>query len=101
MAQARVVLDQTAIDAMAADPQIVASLLEAAKPVVEDARINAPRLTGAGADSITAQPYPEPAEQTVRISWDREHFYMGFHELGTVQLPARHFLQDALEANLI
>lgn len=101
MGDVRIVVDQRAVDALAGDPDITAVLLEAAKPVVDDARFRAPRRTGAGAESIQAQPFAEPGEQTVRITWDRNHFYMGFHDLGTNTLPARHFLEDALEANLI
>lgn len=95
---AYVVLNQPAIDSLADDPQTLAAMLEAAKPVVDKARFDAPRRSGLGAASIQAQPFSEiGGEQTVHISWDREHYYLGFHELGTVQLPARHFLEDALE----
>lgn len=98
----RVIVHQDAIDALTRDPDIVAVLLQDAQPVIRDARSRAPKRTGAGAESIDAQPYAEPGgEQTVRVGWDRNHFYMGFHDLGTSQLPALHFLEDALEANLI
>lgn len=100
MADTRIVVHQQAIDALAADPHIVPVLLDAAKPVVDQARFNAPRRTGLGAASIEAQPFNEiGGEQTVHISWDRQHYYLGFHDLGSSQLPARHFLEDALEGS--
>jgi hypothetical protein len=36
----------------------------------------------------------EDGEWTARVSWDREHYYMSFHQLGTKSLPARPFLEE-------
>ena len=33
----------------------------------------------------------------VNVSWDNDHFYMLFHEIGTSKMPPRPFLRPALE----
>jgi len=95
----RVVLHQTEIDALLRSPEMARALLEVAQPVVRDARVGAPKRTGAGAASIHAEDFLDGNVQTARISWDRNHFYMYFHNQGTRVLPARTFLEDALEAH--
>jgi HK97 gp10 family phage protein len=60
------------------------------------ARGEAPRRTGAGANSIAAQTVLEDGEWTARVSWDRAHYYMQFQNSGTRYLPAQHFLEHAL-----
>jgi HK97 gp10 family phage protein len=93
----RVVLHHHEIEALLGDPEIRMALLEAAGPVVLDARAGAPKLTGRGAASIRAESVLDGPQQTVHVSWDRDHFYMSFQDLGTSRLPALHFLEDALE----
>ena len=93
----RVVLRQHEIDDMLHDPWIADMLLDAAVPVVRDARAGAPKRTGAGAASIHAESVLDGPEITAHISWDRDHFYMSFVDLGTHVLPPLHFLEDALE----
>jgi HK97 gp10 family phage protein len=55
----------------------------------------APKDTGAGAASIHAEG-PE-RDGSWRISWDLEHDYMRFQELGTEDMPAHPFLRPAAD----
>ena len=68
-----------------------------AERIAQAAAIAAPKDTGAGAASIHAEPDPdEPG--AYRVSWDQEHFYMAYQELGTEHQPARPFLRPATQA---
>lgn len=93
----RVVLRQQEIDGLLRDQDIADLLLDVAAPAVAEARLRAPRRTGAGAASIRAESVLDGDMQTVRISWDRDHFYMSFQDVGTRYLPPLHFLEDSLE----
>jgi hypothetical protein len=93
MADVRVVPDRKAIKALAEIPAIRVAILDAANGLVPGARARAPKDTGAGAASIHAETVFNSGEWTARVSWDREHYYMGFHQLGTVSLPAQPFLE--------
>lgn len=92
MDDVRIVLNPRAIEDVASDPEVGRMLLERAEPIVDAARSGAPRATGAGASSIHAEIAESVRPIEVRVSWDREHYYMGFHEFGTIYLPARPFL---------
>lgn len=63
--------------------------------IADDATATAPRDTGAGAASIRHEVDADADGAYVRVSWDRDHFYMFFHEVGTSRLPARPFLRPA------
>jgi len=98
MADVEVRLNQREIDALARDPEIGRALGVMAAPMVREARTHAPKLTGAMADSIRADNEVEAGgEQSVHISFDRDHFYGIFHERGTRYLPARPFLVPTTE----
>lgn len=97
MADVRVVVHEGPIAALAYDPGMREALLDAAAPVVGGSQGRAPKLTGAGAASIHAEPVLDGPEWTARISWSRERFYMYWHERGSVSLPARPFLVPTLE----
>lgn len=97
MSDTRVVLHQHEIDAMLHDPWVEDMLLGYGAQVAGDARAKAPKRTGAGAASIHAESVLDGPEITAHISWDRDHFYMSFQDLGTQTLPPLHFLEDALE----
>lgn len=88
--------DLGALAAITADPHVMAELLEIGEKVAADARSHAPRRTGQGADSIHAEPQPGAAPE-VRVSWERDRYYMAFQERGTVRLPARPFLTPAAD----
>lgn len=63
--------------------------------IVADARAAAPRETGAGAESIEYEVVEGADGASVRVSWDEEHDYMRFQELGTSETPAHPFLRPA------
>lgn len=65
--------------------------------VADEARRDAPKNTGAGAASIDSVPYLFPEGWGSQVSWDLAHYYMIFHEIGTVHVPEQRFLRDALE----
>lgn len=81
-------------------PALLGEILDDVKPVVRGARADAPKKTGAGAASIHSEPVLVNGMPGVAIGWDREHYYMRFHEQGTVRLPARPFLVPALDRYL-
>lgn len=91
----RFVLFPAEIEALKRIPELGPFLVLAALPGIQRAASAAPRLTGAGAASIHAEAVLDGSEWTARVSWDREHFYMRFHELGAKQLTARPFLVPA------
>ncbi len=77
-------------------PEALAALLDLGVEVANDAAALAPKRTGAGARSIRAE-YATAADggREVRVSWDRDHFYMGFSEFGTEHQRATPFLRPA------
>jgi hypothetical protein len=92
----RVVVDEPAVRALSRDEHVRDYLLAVSVPVVRAAQGGAPRLTGAGADSIHTEAVLDGDEWTARTSWDRVRYYMFFHERGAKHLPARPFLVPAL-----
>lgn len=92
----RVVLDQAAIAALAHDPAVLRAVGNVAEDVAARMRATAPRRTGRGADSIHAEPVPNPADG-FRVSWDRQHFYMSFANDGTAHQRAQRFAEQAAE----
>lgn len=91
---ARVVLHESAIADLARDPAVLRAVGDVAEQVATRMRATAPRRTGRGADSIHVEPAPDSADG-FRVSWDRDHFYLGFSELGTVHQRARPFAEQA------
>lgn len=94
----RVVVDERAVQSYARSVDVRDLLIESAQPIEGGAKVLAPKRSGAGAESIRSEPVLDGLDWTVRISWDRDHYYMYFHERGTVRMPARPFLEPALEA---
>lgn len=92
---ARVVLDQAAIAAFAADPAVLRAVGDVAEDVAVGMRATAPKRTGAAAASIHVEPAPNAADG-FRVSWDRQHFYLGFAETGTRDERARPFIARAV-----
>lgn len=95
MADVELVVYDAAIQELARDSRMGDVLVEAAAPAVAEARAGAPRRTGAGGASIHAEPVLDGPEWTARATWERERFYMYFHERGTEKMPARPFLVPA------
>ena len=85
-------LHQSAIDRLLTSPEVAAAVAQVAGLIADDARQAAPKDSGAGAASIHAEPQDDGS---ARVGWDDEHFYMGFHELGTETQPPRPFLRPA------
>lgn len=88
-------LDQRAIDAWAAGNDAEKALRELGEQIVSDAQRDAPKNTGEGAASIAYEIGHDSDGAYVRASWDRQHFYMFFQEVGTSEQPARPFLRPA------
>jgi len=95
----RLEIDYEAVEDFYQSAKMRDALLSHGVDVAERARAAAPRATGAGGDSIRADPRKRSGgspEWQIRISWARVYFYMYFHERGTKSLPARPFLVPAL-----
>src|SRR5258705_12191513 len=92
----RVVVDDAAVDHFMAGPEIKDSIMAGADPAAERAQAGAAKLTGEGAASMHAEAILDGPEWTARISWDRVHYYMFFHERGTKFMDARPFLVPSI-----
>lgn len=86
-------LNQRAIDDWASSHDAQEVLRDLGEQVVSDAQRDAPKRTGAGAESIHYEIDHDSKGAVVRIGWDDEHWYMIFSELGTSQQSARPFLR--------
>lgn len=98
MGDARVVLDHAAIAKIAHSEDVREQLLIAGERMAGRARAMAPvRTHGSlgGAASIRAEAVHESEGWTVRVSWDSAHPYMRFTDLGTIHIPAQHYLEEA------
>ena len=78
-------------------PDFRDELLDIAGGVASRAEPRAPRRTGFGAASIHGEALMDPDGWIVRVSWARDAYYMGFHELGTEFLRENPFLRPAAE----
>jgi HK97 gp10 family phage protein len=88
------------VAAISQSPTVANAVRRQAVQVRTIARRDAPKRTGKGAKSIAVSRAYDRATRTVsyRVSWDKVHFYMWFHENGTRKgLPAQRFLQRAAE----
>jgi HK97 gp10 family phage protein len=85
-----------ALDELLEDRSVLDRLQELGDEVARVAAERAPKLTGAGAASIRAEVGVDSQGPHVDISWDKDHFYLIFHEVGTEHQPARPFLRPAL-----
>lgn len=83
------------------DPAVRAGLLQGGNQVADAATglalgqglIGSPSQGGAA--SIRAELVRGGADPEVHVSWDRDHFYMGFAETGTQHQRATPFLRPA------
>jgi len=91
-----VVLDHAGLRAITHEPWVKDRMLEFGDLVAGNAAGHAPRRTGAGAESIHAEPVEETVGWTARVSWSTDRYYMRFQDEGTVYLPAQHFLEQGL-----
>ena len=92
MANVRVVLHPKAILEVAKHQEMQQRLRRDAEELAQTAAMLAPKDTGALADSIQAE---EQSDGTWRVSWDQEHSYGLYQELGTETNPPQPFLRPA------
>lgn len=87
------------IAALSQVPEVARQVRRTAAEVRDEARRRAPKDSGAGAKSIRVERHYDRSTRkvTYRVAWDREHFYMAFHELGTEKISARPFLRPAAD----
>jgi HK97 gp10 family phage protein len=80
------------------DPAVSRELLEDGWKVAQGAAAMAPTDSTLGAQSIRAElAKDENGDPEVRVSWDRDHFYMSFSEFGTESQSPRPFLRPAAD----
>lgn len=80
------------------------ALKKGAQPILDEAKLNAPKDTGKGVEGLTiGRPRKKGDKRSVLVGIDRgdisEVFYMKFHEFGTSKMTARPFLGPAYEKN--
>lgn len=97
--EVRVVVHPEVIRQLESSPEMRRLVLAIAEPVARDAARDAPKKTGAAAGSIHAEAELVDGAWTADVSWDRQHYYLGFHDLGSRFLPGTHFLELALDAH--
>ena len=96
MDTARVEVNAAAVKALQRDPGVLAAVESQVIPaVVAEMKRRAPKDTGAGAESIGYE--PDPDGHGFRVTWDKDHFYMAFPELGTEHQPARPFARPTAD----
>jgi HK97 gp10 family phage protein len=93
-ANVRVVWDRAAITGLKTDPGVERFATEVAVSFAWTMRALAPHLTGEGAWSIQAR--DSSAKGARRVGWDKEHYYMGYQELGTKYVRGQRFVSKAL-----
>jgi len=94
---ARFDVDERELRKLAAGRDMRNYLQQVGDVVADRARSAAPKATGAGAESIRAEVRDDTDGPGADVSWDQDHFYLTFHELGTQHQPARPFLRPALD----
>lgn len=97
----RLVLDEAAIDDLLDDDETLELLQDVGDEVADVARGKAPKRTGAGAESIHAEVEVDDEGGFADVSWDSDHYYLGFAETGTSHQPATPFLRPALDETSI
>jgi HK97 gp10 family phage protein len=97
VAPVRIIYNPAAEAELRRSPAAQAYLQRLGDAIAADAREGAPKRTGRGAESIHGEVSLDAQGARVRVSWDREHFYMSFAETGTSHEAARPFLRPAAE----
>lgn len=97
MADSEVVLDNGAIARFAKQPEVVEMLqsTDLLREIVLEMRRLAPWNTGKGAESIDFE--LDSSGEFYRISWDKDHFYMYFHEVGTIEISPHPFMRPVVD----
>lgn len=94
----RVIVDPAAIARFGGSTEVKVLLGKIGEQVAQQAADAAPKRSGEGAASIRAEVDADSEGAVVRVSWDQDHFYMLFQEIGTRYQPARPFLRPAVTA---
>lgn len=89
--------DRRAVTDATRGPEVDKAMLDLGWQIAERAAALAPKETGGGASSIRAERVIVNGIPEVRVSWDRDHFYMSFHEFGTENSSPHPFLRPAAE----
>jgi HK97 gp10 family phage protein len=87
--------NQSALADLKRDSRTTSAMLQDGWEVARVAALLAPKRTGQSARSIRAELVTVGGVPEVRISWDKDHFWMGFAELGTQHQRATPFLRPA------
>lgn len=106
--------DRGIVDDILDDSDVDDMLQDIADEVADRARLFARKNTGAGALSIHGEVHrgfssaafpsgfmPEDLDPTAYVSWDEDHYYMLFSEVGTERERAQPSLLPALEQTRI
>lgn len=93
----RVDLDKHAIAELDSDDAAEDLAQDVGDRVASRARHLAPKRTGEGAASIHAETDVDDESAYADVSWDKDHYYMYFQEVGTEKMPAHPFLRPALD----
>jgi HK97 gp10 family phage protein len=72
--------------------------MQAAKPIIEEAKQTAPYLTGALEMDIRRQSVESDGALTLRIGPSQKTFYGLIQEMGDAHVPALHWLENAARA---
>jgi HK97 gp10 family phage protein len=95
MSDTRVDLNRREIKRLRMNPKVQARAKHDAEALANLAASLAPERTGAGARSIHAEgPF---ADGVWRVSWDDDHFYMMYQELGTSVMGPQPFMRPAVD----
>jgi hypothetical protein len=76
-------IDEGAAQQLVREPGVIDELFRVGQEAAAASAVAAPHRTGAGAASIHAELTLLDRTPEVRVSWDREHYYMYFHQKGT------------------
>lgn len=94
-------LDEDAIADLGFDDDAQDLAQEVGDEVAETAAGFAPKRTGEGAASIHAETDVDDESAYADVSWDRDHFYLGFAEVGTEHQAPTPFLRPGLDASSV
>jgi HK97 gp10 family phage protein len=86
---------QHVMDDLVDSDEVVERMYAYGEAIAEEAKRLAPKDSGRGAESIHPEIVHGHGHRRVRVSWDKDHFYMMFAELGTVNEHPRPFLRPA------
>lgn len=96
MAGLRIDINSAALKALDKDPGVLRAVQEFTdREIVPEMRARAPKDSGEGARSIRSE--ADPDGDGFRVSFDKDHFYLAFHELGTVHQHARPFMRPTAD----